>query len=105
MASVGAIPHEYRWGNVDKGEDSGTIYFTRQELVEWSIVSAGSNREASQRRNKRGVVVRLLAAKVMVEVSNMKTQAAPFAQPVEAAQQRTGIRTSRYCHHQSGSLT
>lgn len=49
MASVGAIPHEYRFGNVDKGEDSGTIYFTRQELLEWSIVTAGSNRDALKR--------------------------------------------------------
>ena len=49
MASVGAIPHEYRYGNVDNGEDSGTIYFTRQELIEWSIVSAGSNKDAFKR--------------------------------------------------------
>ena len=49
MASVGAIPHEYRYGNMDKGEDSGTIYFTRQELIEWSIVSAGSNKDAFKR--------------------------------------------------------
>ena len=49
MASVGAIPHDYRWGNTERGEDSGTIYFTRQELLEWSIVSAGSNRDAHKR--------------------------------------------------------
>lgn len=49
MASVGAIPHEFRWGNVDNGEDAGAIYFTRQELLEWSIVSAGSNRDAHKR--------------------------------------------------------
>lgn len=49
MASVGAIPHEYRFGNTKEGEDSGTIYFTRQELLEWSIVSAGSNRDAHKR--------------------------------------------------------
>ena len=49
MASVGAIPHEYRLGVTDKGEDSGTVYFTRQELLEWSIVTAGSNRDAHKR--------------------------------------------------------
>jgi NADH:ubiquinone oxidoreductase subunit D len=38
-----------RYGNVDNGEDSGTIYFTRQELIEWSIVSAGSNKDAFKR--------------------------------------------------------
>ena len=48
MASVGAIPHEYRYGNKED-EDRNTIYFTRQELVEWSIVSAGSNRDAFKR--------------------------------------------------------
>ena len=48
MASVGAIPHEYRYGKEDD-EDRNTIYFTRQELVEWSIVSAGSNRDAFKR--------------------------------------------------------
>lgn len=48
MASVGAIPHEYRYGKKE-GEDKNTIYFTRQELVEWSIVSAGSNRDAFKR--------------------------------------------------------
>jgi len=48
MASVGAIPHEYRYGK-EEDEDRNTIYFTRQELVEWSIVSAGSNRDAFKR--------------------------------------------------------
>ena len=49
MASVGAIPHDARWGDTERGEDSGTLYFTRQELIEWSIVSAGSNRDAHKR--------------------------------------------------------
>lgn len=49
MASVGAIPHEARFGDIDKGEDSGTLYFTRQELIEWSIVAAGSNKDAFKR--------------------------------------------------------
>jgi len=49
MASVGAIVHDYRFGKVDKGEDSGTLYFTRAELLEWSIVSVGSNPDAFKR--------------------------------------------------------
>tara|TARA_R110000772_G_scaffold67579_2_gene150023 strand:+ start:858 stop:1451 length:594 start_codon:yes stop_codon:yes gene_type:complete len=52
MASVGAIPHDARWGNTERGEDSGTLYFTRQELLEWSIVSAGSNRDAHKRNTE-----------------------------------------------------
>jgi hypothetical protein len=49
MASVGAIPHEYRYGDANEGEDRDTVYFTRQELIEWSVVSAGSNRDAFKR--------------------------------------------------------
>lgn len=49
MASVGAIVHDYRFGNAKQGEDSGTIYFTRQELLEWSVVSVGSNPDAFKR--------------------------------------------------------
>lgn len=49
MASVGAIVHDYRWGNPKDGEDSGTIYFTRSELLEWSVVSVGSNPDAFKR--------------------------------------------------------
>lgn len=49
MASVGAVVHDYRWGNAKDGEDSGTIYFTRSELIEWSVVSVGSNPDAFKR--------------------------------------------------------
>ncbi len=49
MASVGAIPHEYRYGDDKKGEDRDVVYFTRQELIEWSVVSAGSNKDAFKR--------------------------------------------------------
>lgn len=49
MASVGARVHDYRFGNADRGEDTGTIYFTRQELLEWSVVSVGSNPDAFKR--------------------------------------------------------
>lgn len=49
MASVGSIIHEARYGNKSEGEDPDVIYFTRQELVEWSIVTAGSNPDAFKR--------------------------------------------------------
>lgn len=52
MSSVQARVHDYRWGNPDKGEDSGTIYFTRQELLEWSVVSVGSNPDAFKRSDE-----------------------------------------------------
>lgn len=49
MSSVGARVHEYRFGSEANGEDKNTIYFTRQELLEWSVVSVGSNPQAFKR--------------------------------------------------------
>lgn len=49
MASVGANPIEWRWGDFDKGENPDVIYFIRQELLEWSIVPVGSNPDALKR--------------------------------------------------------
>src|SRR5690554_2762487 len=49
MASIGANPLEYRWGLFDKGENPDVLYFTRQELLEWSIVPIGSNPDALKR--------------------------------------------------------
>jgi len=49
MASVGAIVHDYRYGKKENNEDDNTIYFTRQELLEWSVVSVGSNPDAFKR--------------------------------------------------------
>lgn len=46
MASVGAIIKEYRYGDAEKGENPGVLYFTRWELFEWSIVPVGSNKDA-----------------------------------------------------------
>ena len=43
MASINASPSEYRYGDEKKGEDKDVLYFTRQELMEWSVVSIGSN--------------------------------------------------------------
>lgn len=49
MASIGANPIEWRWGDFDKGENPEVIYFIRQELLEWSIVPLGSNPDALKR--------------------------------------------------------
>ena len=51
MASIGADVHEYRMGVKDDGEDENDIYFTRQELFEWSVVTIGSNTAAGVKRN------------------------------------------------------
>lgn len=50
MASVGANVTQYRWGDKEVGEDPETVYFTRQELFEWSVVNLGSNPDASVKR-------------------------------------------------------
>lgn len=48
-ASIGAMPHEGRWGNRDAGENSDMIYFTKHELVEWSVCLVPSNPDALKR--------------------------------------------------------
>ena len=46
MASIGANILEWRYGDETKNENKNTIYFTRWELLEWSIVPIGSNKDA-----------------------------------------------------------
>lgn len=48
-ASIGAIPLEARWGNKADGEDPDVLYFTKQRLMEWSVVSIPSNPDALKR--------------------------------------------------------
>ena len=53
-ASIWADPKEYRYGNADGGEDPDVVYFTRSELLAWSIVTVQSNPEALA-RNATGI--------------------------------------------------
>lgn len=48
-ASIWAQPHEGRWGEKDAGENPDTLYFTRSELMAWSIVTVQSNPDAVAR--------------------------------------------------------
>jgi HK97 family phage prohead protease len=48
-ASIGAIPYEGRYGKKEFGEDTDVIYFTKQRLLEWSVVSIPSNPDAMKR--------------------------------------------------------
>lgn len=48
-ASVYFHPHEAHMGNRDRGEDPDVLYFTRQELMAWSIVTIPSNPETLSR--------------------------------------------------------
>lgn len=48
-ASVGAMVFDWRRGDKSQGEDPNLIYFTRQELAEWSVVTIPANKEALKR--------------------------------------------------------
>lgn len=49
MASIGAMPHKARLGESSKGENENHIYFSQNELLEFSIVPIGSQRNALKR--------------------------------------------------------
>lgn len=48
-ASIGAIPMDGHWGKRSDGEDPDVFYFTKQRLMEWSVVSIPSNPDAFKR--------------------------------------------------------
>jgi HK97 family phage prohead protease len=48
-ASIGAIIEDGHWGNRANGEDPEILYFTKQRLMEWSVVSIPSNPDAVKR--------------------------------------------------------
>lgn len=56
-ASIGAIPYEGRYGKKDFGEDPDVIYFTKQRLIEWSVVSIPSNPDATKRSASEDLVI------------------------------------------------
>ena len=49
MASVGANVQTARFGVEENEEDPEVLYFTKQRLLEWSVVSVGSNPDAHKR--------------------------------------------------------
>jgi hypothetical protein len=58
-----ANPRAGRWGEERAGEDPEAIYFTDQELLEWSVVTVGSNPEALKRESQtieeiRGLIIK-----------------------------------------------
>ena len=52
MASVGARIHEASFGDKEKGEDPNILYFNKAELIEWSVVPAGANKDAHKRNEE-----------------------------------------------------
>lgn len=51
-ASIRASVKEGHWGDFDKGENPELLYFTRQELMSWSIVTVQSNPDALARNSE-----------------------------------------------------
>lgn len=76
MASVGARVKDGAFGNKERGEDPGVLYFTDQELIEWSIVSAGSNPDALKRNEATIEELRAEATK------NVEVKTEPHTKPL-----------------------
>lgn len=53
--SVGFMPEEGHWGSKRDGEDEDTYYFTKQSLLEFSLVNIPSNANALKRGIGEGV--------------------------------------------------
>lgn len=56
-ASIGAIILDGHWGVRSSGEDPDVLYFTKQRLVEWSVVSIPSNPDAVKRSAAEEAVI------------------------------------------------
>lgn len=77
MASIGAKVEKARFGNEENGEEKDVLYFTEQRLMEWSIVSIGSNPDAQKRNSQTVEELRVAAAPIIdvVEVSRSVQEA------------------------------
>lgn len=62
MASINAVVEKYHLGKRDAGEDPDVVYFDKQRLQEWSIVSVGANPEAFKRNTEELDALRNAAA-------------------------------------------
>lgn len=49
--SVGFNPMEWSYGDKSSGEDPKTLYFRKQDLLEWSIVNIPANANAVQQKS------------------------------------------------------
>jgi HK97 family phage prohead protease len=63
MASIGAQVLKARFGIKENGEDEEVLYFTEQRLMEWSIVSMGSNPDAFKRNAETVADLKIAASK------------------------------------------
>lgn len=80
MASINAVVEKYHMGKRDAGEDPDVVYFDKQRLQEWSIVSVGSNPEAFKRNTEeieaiRSAAIQEIEVKPDAEVQEDKKRA------------------------------
>jgi HK97 family phage prohead protease len=81
MASVGARVQKAHFGDPEKGENKDVLYFDRAELIEWSVVSVGSNPDAHKRNAQTVEEIRnSLTADIVVDVEEIKTKTVREAQ-------------------------
>ena len=72
MASVGARILKARYGDDEKGENKDVLYFTKQRLMEWSVVSIGANPDAQKRNTQTIEEIRTsLVADIPAEVEEV----------------------------------
>ena len=83
MASIGARVLEWRFGDESKGENREVIYFTRWELIEWSIVPIGSNPDAHKRELQTNEEIR---SEMIKEIPVVIEQPATIKRTVREAQ-------------------
>jgi HK97 family phage prohead protease len=86
MASVGANVQKARLGVEENGEDPDVLYFTKQRLMEWSVVSVGSNPEAHKRNSETLAEMRTSLAKDLAVVAKEIKANAEKSRSVQEAQ-------------------
>jgi HK97 family phage prohead protease len=86
MASVGANVQKARLGVEENGEDPDVLYFTKQRLMEWSVVSVGSNPDAHKRNSETLAEMRTSLAKDLAVVAKEIKANAKKSRTVQEAQ-------------------
>ena len=86
MASVGANVQKARLGVEENGEDPDVLYFTEQRLMEWSVVSVGSNPDAHKRNSETLAEMRTSLAKDLAVVAKEIKANAEKSRSVQEAQ-------------------
>jgi HK97 family phage prohead protease len=86
MASVGANVQKARLGVEENGEDPDVLYFTKQRLMEWSVVSVGSNPDAHKRNTETLAEMRTSLAKDLAVVAKEIKANAEKSRTVQEAQ-------------------